>query len=133
MDALRERQVLLALLAQAAERAEPRPNQAQRGVSGDRPIWQRPEPPFHGRVVARDRVPVPVARDQKPRALVVLGPCGLPDRAIYVARALQPRARAPAQGRYQVGLGAPELVEQELGEEVVVAVPFSLFVQRNHE
>src|SRR5215213_5787478 len=74
-----------------------------------------------------------MARDQQPDTLVVSGRDGLPDRPIEVARTLQPPARPFAQGGHQVGLAAPELVEQQLGEEMVVAVPLSLLVQRNHE
>src|SRR5215211_4545599 len=74
-----------------------------------------------------------MARDQQPDTLVVSGRDGLPDRPLEVARTLQPHARPFAQGGHQVGLAAPELVEQQLGEEMVVAVPLSLLVQRNHE
>src|SRR3954469_595517 len=38
-----------------------------------------------------------------------------------------------SQGGHQVGLAALEFVEQELGEELMVAVPLALLVQRNHE
>src|SRR5215218_340055 len=74
-----------------------------------------------------------MARDQQPATLVVSGRDGLPDRPLKVACTLQPPARPFAQGGHQVGLAAPELVEQQLGEEMVVAVPLSLLVQRNHE
>src|SRR5215212_324278 len=74
-----------------------------------------------------------MACDQQPRALVVSGRDGLPDRPLEVASTLQPHARPFAQGGHQVGLAARELVEQQLGEEMVVAVPLSLLVQRNHE
>src|SRR5215216_2956783 len=74
-----------------------------------------------------------MARDQQPDTLVVSGRDGLPDRPLKVARTLQPPARPFVQDRHQVGLAAPELVEQQLGEEMVVAVPLSLLVQRNHE
>src|SRR5215203_3210031 len=74
-----------------------------------------------------------MACDQQPRALVVSGHDGLPDRPLEVARTLQPHARPFAQGGHQIGPAALELVEQQLGEEVVVTVPLALLVQRNHE
>src|SRR5215203_1145679 len=74
-----------------------------------------------------------MTRDQQPDTLVVSGRDGLPDRLLKVARTFQPHALPFAQGGHQVGLAAPELVEQQLGEEMVVAVPLSLLVQRNHE
>src|SRR5215211_5043246 len=74
-----------------------------------------------------------MARDQQPDTLVVSGRDGLPNRPLEVARTLQPHARPFAQGGHQVGLAAPELVEKQLTEEMVVAVPLSLLVQGYYE
>src|ERR671919_1107258 len=74
-----------------------------------------------------------MARDQQSDTLVVRGRDGLSDRSLKVALTFQPRTCTFAQRRRQVGLVALELVEQQLGEEMVVTVPFILLVQGNHE
>src|SRR5829696_10483522 len=94
---------------------------------------QRFDPPFHGRRLAGGYVFVPMARDQQSDTLIVRGRDGLADRPLEVASTLQPHARPLAQRRHLVRLAAPELVEQQLGEEMVVAVPLSLLVQGYYE
>src|SRR5215212_5800683 len=74
-----------------------------------------------------------MARDQQSHALEVCGLEGLPDRPLEVASTLQPRARPSAQRRHEIGPAAPELVEQQLGEEMMVTVPLALLVQGYHE
>src|SRR5215218_5617113 len=94
---------------------------------------QRFEPPFHGRRLAGGHVFVPMSRDQQSDTLIVRGYDGLPNRPLEESRALQPLVRPSAQGGHQVGLGALELEEQQLGEEMVVAVPLALLVQGYYE
>src|SRR5215207_714566 len=74
-----------------------------------------------------------MARDQQPDTLVVGGRDRLPNRPLEESCALQPHASPSSQGRHQIGLAALELVEQQLGEEMVVAIPLPLLVQGNHE
>src|SRR5215216_6664259 len=74
-----------------------------------------------------------MARDQQSDTLIVSGYDGLPNRPLEESRALQPLVRPFAQGGHQVGLGALELEEQQLGEEMVVTVPLSLLIKSNHE
>jgi hypothetical protein len=74
-----------------------------------------------------------VARDQQSHTLIVRGRERLSDRPLDVALALQPHARPFAQRRHEIGPAAPELVEQQLGEEMVVAVLLSLLVQGYYE
>src|SRR5215212_10101602 len=74
-----------------------------------------------------------MACDQHSDTLVVGGRDRLPDRSLDVALILQPLTGPSSQGRLQIGLAALELVEKQLGEEVVVAVPLSVLVQRDHK
>src|SRR5215203_764490 len=74
-----------------------------------------------------------MSRDQQSDTLIVRGYDGLPNRPLEESRALQPLVRPSAQGGHQVGLGALELEEQQLGEEMVVAVPLALLVQGYYE
>src|ERR671912_640627 len=74
-----------------------------------------------------------MARDQQPDTLVVSGQDCLPNRPLEESRTLQPHARPFAQGRHQIELATLELVEQQLTEEMVVTVPLSLLIKRNHE
>src|SRR5215204_453617 len=99
----------------------------------DHLFGQRLEPPFHGRRLAGGHVFVPMSRDQQSDTLIVRGYDGLPNRPLEESRALQPLVRPSAQGGHQVGLGALELEEQQLGEEMVVAVPLALLVQGYYE
>src|SRR5215211_3401599 len=131
--ALGESQESLALLTLSIESADPRLNQAERPIVGDHLFGQRLQPTLRGRYSATQHVSEPMARDKLSHKLVVRGRDGLPDRLLDVARLLQPRASPPAQGRHEIGPVAPKLVEQELGEEDVVAEPLSLLIERNHE
>src|SRR5215203_2498544 len=74
-----------------------------------------------------------MARDQQARALMVRGRDSVPDGAVEVPLALQPGARPAVQNRYQFGATALELVAQELGEELMVTVPFTSLVQGNQK
>src|SRR5918993_5034344 len=74
-----------------------------------------------------------MARDQQPDTLVVSGQDCLPNRPLEESRTLQPHARPFAQGRHQIELATLELVEQQLGEEMVVAIPLSLLIKGNYE
>src|SRR5215211_921466 len=131
--ALGERQESLALLAIAIESADPRLHQGERRITGDHLFGKRLQPPLHRPRLACEHVAGPVAPDQRARKLVIRARDGLLDRPLNVALILQPRASPPAQGGYEIGLVALELVEQQLGEEMMVAVPLSLLIKRNHE
>src|SRR5215208_1746295 len=74
-----------------------------------------------------------MARDQQSLALVVSGCDRLPNRPLEESCTLQPHASPSSQGRHQIGLSALELVEQQLTEQMVVAIPLPLLVQGNHE
>src|SRR5215204_6098265 len=99
----------------------------------DHLFGQRLEPPFHGRRLAGGHVFVPMARDQQSDTLIVRGYDGLPNRPLEVASTLQPLVRPSAQRRHEIGPAAHELVEQQLGEEMMVTVPLALLVQGYYE
>src|SRR5215207_4959387 len=74
-----------------------------------------------------------MARDHHARAFIVRGREGLADRPVEESRTLCPHARPALQNGHQLGPAALELVEQELREEVVTAIPFPRLVQGDHE
>ena len=63
----------------------------------------------------------------------VAGLLGVADRILRLPVRLAPRARAREQLRHEVWLGPLELGTQQLPEEVVVAVPRPVAVQREQE
>jgi hypothetical protein len=63
-----------------------------------------------------------MAGDQYAHAFMVLGRDGMLDRTLEVTRILQPHARPAVQNGNQLGLAAPELVEQQVREEVMEAI-----------
>src|SRR5215217_5701266 len=68
-----------------------------------------------------------MSRDQQSDTLIVRSYDGLPNRP------LEPLVRPFAQRRHEIGPAAHELEEQQLGEEMVVAVPLALLVQGYYE
>jgi hypothetical protein len=65
------------------------------------------------------------------RPLVLSRRRGVLDRLIQLALTLEPDARPSVEDGHQVGVGVLQLVEKEIGEEAMVAVPFPTVVERN--
>ncbi len=71
--------------------------------------------------------------DQVRRALEVPGGQRVADRLGRLAVALVPGARPPVQVGHVAGLLVREVRLQDVGEEVVVAIPLAVVVERDHE
>ena len=89
---------------------------------------QRLEPAEHGGPLAAAPGMLDPALDQARRAFVVGGRERVPYRLGKVPVVLVPARGTQVQFARKFGAFAPEAAAQEVGEEVVVAVPSTLFV-----
>ena len=122
-------------LARPAEQRED-----QRAVHGDRAVvlGRRDVPePLHP---AQHRLDAPAGpdgllqlQDQPGHPVVVPGRLGMLDRGLRHGVRLEPRSRPEMEIRDQIGLPPPEFRLQQLPEQVVVAVPLTAAVERDHQ
>jgi hypothetical protein len=69
--------------------------------------------------------------DQIRRAREILSGQRVADRIGRRTMLLVPRARAPMQRSYQIGLLGPQMRGEHIGKQVVIAIPVALIIQRN--
>jgi hypothetical protein len=72
-------------------------------------------------------------RDQRRRLVELSGRAGVSDGRIQVAGLPMPGRGPPVQGRHQRRLAGGELQAEQLGEQVVVAIPLASVVERHQE
>ena len=121
------------LLGDAAVAADPHLGHRNRRRGGHDLVGQPVQPALHGRDPSPPRERQPVAGDQVGGPLVVAGGAGVVDGRLDVAGVLVEGGRPPVQQRDQVGLAPGQLQAQQLGEQVVVAVPVAVVVEGDQE
>ena len=92
--------------------------------------------PFHP---AQHRLDAPASpdglcqvQDQAGHLVVVASRLGMLDRGLRYSVRLVPRGRPDVKILDQVGLAPPEFGLQQLSEQVVIAVPLTVTIQRDH-
>ena len=99
----------------------------------DRRLGQPIQPAGHGHPLPPAPVTEPVPRDQRSRVSKVPGRAPVVDGLLDVAGLPVPGRGPPMQARHQPGLVVGQLQAQQLGEQLVVAVPLAMVVQRYQE
>ena len=139
--AARRRRSLLGDIRPAFRLRRPAPDRRdQPAEDGDRcvrlispPVHQPGEPAFDGRgapaLIGRERT----TRHQARHAVDIAGGLRVPDRGLRLPVRLAPARRTSEQLRDELRLASLELRPQQLLEEMVVAIPLLVAVQRNHE
>jgi hypothetical protein len=74
-----------------------------------------------------------VLGDQRPGLGELAGGAGMPDGLVDMPGRLMPGRGPPMQHRHQPGLAGAKLQAQQVGEQLVVAVPLAAVVQRHHK
>ena len=121
------------LVEAARVHRDPRLGEAQGGVTGDHVVPERVEPAGDGLDPAPLQVRVQALGDQLARPADVAAGDRVPDGLAGRAGLLVPGRRAAVQRRHEVRPGSRELVPQQLREEMVVAIPLALGVERHQQ
>src|SRR5918992_741184 len=106
---------------------------AEYGPAAEQLAGERLEPAKHQRHLSTPTHGWPCPLDQVRRSLEVLGGKRMADRIGRKTIVLVPFARAPMQGRYQIGPLRHQMRVENVCEEVMIAIPVALVVQRNDE
>src|SRR5688500_430780 len=104
---------------------------AEHGPAVEQLVGKRPQPAKQRGVLSAPAYGWPCPLDQICRARETLGGERVADRIGRRAMLLVPRAGAPVQSRYQIGLLHPQMRSEHVGKEVVIAIPVAPVIQRN--
>jgi hypothetical protein len=119
---------------QAAEEQLPQPlGQAQRWSGSHRLVRESRQPSLQQRALVAAEGLAQVLFDQSRRPRPVPRPQGMVDRLIDQPVLLAPFGGPPVQLRDPTGLGLLQPGTQQIGEQVMEAVPAALLVQRDQE
>src|SRR5436305_10519275 len=111
----------------------PGAREAKAGVSLDRSEREAVEPGGDGNELALIRERIPMGRDQIAGLGNLAGRGCMGDCLVDLTAALEPDARASVQAGDDVRLRAFQLLAQQLGEQVVVAKPVAVSIERNEK
>src|SRR3712207_4521742 len=96
---------------------------AEHGPAVEQLVGERLEPAEQRGLLSTPAHCWPCQLDQVRRPLEILGGKRVPDRIGRRTIMLVPRAGAPVQRSYQIGLLRPQMRSENLGKEVMVAIP----------
>ena len=121
-------------LAHTASHERPyRLREAQPGPGADKLCGQRREPPVDRCLLGPPEQGVKMLLDQPRSPHGVVGSQGVPDRIVGQSVTFAPGCRRLVQPGYLAGTLLHEAGVQQVGEQLVVAPPAALFIQRDQE
>ena len=112
---------------------DPRHERRQQGPAPDHVVGQRSQPVAQGAVLRRMRSSGSASSTRSAARFGVAGGEGVPDGVGEHAVLGVPAGGGPVQAGEPVRVGGGELGAQRVGEQVVVAEPLPLVVERDHE